>query len=111
MTLSIEVLPAPFGPMMARISPLRMSKETSRDRLHAAEGERDVLDREHRLAGRDVGARIGALTPAFSIAFAGTGYGLHVADRDARGDRALAAVLEGHLGRDVGLLASRHRAP
>ena len=29
MTLSIEVLPAPFGPMMARISPLRMSKETS----------------------------------------------------------------------------------
>src|ERR1700730_774155 len=29
MTLSIDVLPAPFGPMMARISPLRMSKETS----------------------------------------------------------------------------------
>ena len=30
MTLSIDVLPAPLGPMMARISPLRMSKETSR---------------------------------------------------------------------------------
>jgi hypothetical protein len=29
MTLSIEVLPAPFGPMIARISPLRMSKEIS----------------------------------------------------------------------------------
>src|SRR4051794_36897364 len=29
MQFSIEVLPAPFGPMMARISPLRMSKETS----------------------------------------------------------------------------------
>src|ERR1700687_2897072 len=29
MTLSMEVLPAPFGPMMARISPLRISKETS----------------------------------------------------------------------------------
>src|SRR6185436_15242982 len=29
MTLSIEVLPAPFGPMMARISPLRISNETS----------------------------------------------------------------------------------
>ena len=29
MTLSIEVLPAPFGPMMARISPLRMSNDTS----------------------------------------------------------------------------------
>ncbi len=30
MTFSIEVLPAPFGPMMARISPFLMSKETSR---------------------------------------------------------------------------------
>jgi hypothetical protein len=29
MQFSIEVLPAPFGPMMARISPLRMSKDTS----------------------------------------------------------------------------------
>jgi hypothetical protein len=29
MTLSIDVLPAPFGPMMARISPLRTSKEMS----------------------------------------------------------------------------------
>ena len=28
MTLSIEVLPAPFGPMMARISPLRISNDT-----------------------------------------------------------------------------------
>ena len=30
MTLSIEVLPAPFGPMMARTSPFLMSNETSR---------------------------------------------------------------------------------
>jgi hypothetical protein len=29
MTLSIEDLPAPFGPMMARISPSRMSNEMS----------------------------------------------------------------------------------
>src|SRR5215207_7604265 len=29
MQFSIEVLPAPFGPMMARISLLRMSKDTS----------------------------------------------------------------------------------
>ena len=29
MQFSIEVLPAPLGPMMARTSPLRMSKETS----------------------------------------------------------------------------------
>ncbi len=30
MTLSIDVLPAPLGPMMARISPFRMSKDTPR---------------------------------------------------------------------------------
>src|SRR3954468_23485626 len=30
MTFSIDVLPAPFGPMMARISPRFMSKETLR---------------------------------------------------------------------------------
>src|SRR5258708_20172830 len=30
MTLSIEVLPAPFGPMMARISPCLTSNDTSR---------------------------------------------------------------------------------
>ncbi len=29
MTLSIDDLPAPFGPMIARISPSRMSKEMS----------------------------------------------------------------------------------
>ena len=29
MTFSIDVLPAPFGPMIARISPLRMSNDTS----------------------------------------------------------------------------------
>src|SRR5215204_7530498 len=30
MTLSMEVLPAPFGPMMARTSPFLMSNDTSR---------------------------------------------------------------------------------
>src|SRR4051794_15130135 len=30
MTLSIEVFPAPFGPMMARISPFLTSNDTSR---------------------------------------------------------------------------------
>ena len=52
MTLSIEVLPAPFGPMMARISPLRMSKDTSRSALHAAERQRDVLERQQNVARR-----------------------------------------------------------
>ena len=71
------------------------------DRLHAAEGERHVLDREDRLAGRDLVAG-GCPHAAFSIGFAAHRMGLHVADRDARRERALAAVLEGDLGRDVG---------
>jgi hypothetical protein len=29
MQFSIDVLPAPFGPMMARISPFRISNDTS----------------------------------------------------------------------------------
>src|SRR5258708_18255672 len=33
MTLSIEVLPAPFGPMMARISPPEMAKDPSGNAL------------------------------------------------------------------------------
>ena len=49
-TFSIELLPAPLGPMMARTSLLRTSKETSESALHAAEGERDVAHLEQRIA-------------------------------------------------------------
>jgi hypothetical protein len=36
--------------MIARISPLRMSNGHVGERLHAAEGERDVLDGEDHVA-------------------------------------------------------------
>ena len=49
MTFSIEVLPAPFGPMIARISPLRMSNERPRS-PHAAERQRNMLDRQQDVA-------------------------------------------------------------
>ena len=66
MTLSIEVLPAPFGPMMARISPLRMSNDTPLTAFTPPNDERDVLDREQHLAGGDVGSRRRLSSPAFS---------------------------------------------
>ena len=58
------------------------------DRLHAAERERDVLDREHRLAGRDLGA---GRVPSRGLLHRLRGHriGLHVADRDARRERPL----------------------
>jgi len=52
MTLSIDVLPAPFGPMIARISPLAISNRYVADRLDAAKRQRDPLHRpEKNLAG------------------------------------------------------------
>src|SRR5229473_3232446 len=45
MTLSIEVLPAPFGPMMARISPPAMSKDTSVNAL-TPPNDNDTLSTE-----------------------------------------------------------------
>ena len=57
MQLSIEVLPAPFGPMMARISPLRMSNGHSVIAFTPPKRERHVLDREQRVA---LGQRSGA---------------------------------------------------
>ncbi len=68
MTLSIEVLPAPFGPMMARISPLRMSKETSLIAFTPPnDSETFSTDKQH-LAGRDVGWPLGRSHAAFSMA-------------------------------------------
>src|SRR6188768_1205152 len=72
MTLSIEVLPAPFGPMIADLALPDIQRHVG-DRLHPAEGERDVLDREDRLAGRDLvaGRRSHA---AFSMAAGSAGW-------------------------------------
>ena len=48
MTLSIEVLPAPFGPMMARISPFLMSKLTSRISAFTPPNDRLMFSTESR---------------------------------------------------------------
>ena len=70
------------------------------ERLHAAERERHVLDRQQRLRHRAVAAGRRSHA-AFSRA---AGFDRrHVADLHPRREHALAAVLERHLGRDVGL--------
>ncbi len=52
MTLSIELLPAPFGPMMARTSCSRTSKRDVGQRLDAAEAQRDAVEFEDRRSER-----------------------------------------------------------
>ena len=101
MTLSIDVLPAPFGPMMARISPLRMSNGHAADRPHAAERKRHVLHRQKHIPDRNIRT---ARRPSCRLPHGGNGFGLHVADFHARTDGALAAVLEGDLRRNVGFV-------
>ena len=63
MTLSMEVLPAPLGPMMARISPLRMSNETSRERLHPPKESETLSTESSGSSARDV-RPVGALMPS-----------------------------------------------
>src|SRR5438874_6704494 len=124
MTLSSDVLPAPFGPMMARISPLRMSKETPLIALTPPKAS-DTFSTASSTSPATTSVPLGALMPRFRKCderYPGRGSGpsarhpssrrlLHrrqrhggnVANLDARRKRALAAVLERHLGRDVGL--------
>ena len=98
MTLSIEVLPAPFGPMMARISPLRMSKETSEIALTPPNESETFSQRKQdspaaRCLAHAARLRVGGGWIAMSTIA-------------ARADElALAAVLIGDLGRDRGLAA------
>src|SRR5438876_9433253 len=146
MTLSIEVLPAPFGPMMARTSPFLMSKETSRI-ARTPPNDSDTPSIESRTSPAAMSLSAGALMAwPFRLSFRdraqrgtrnpGTSierasgfrvrslrsrpgmtervscrllhcrrhrYCRHVPDLHPRRDRALAAVLERHLGRNVGL--------
>src|SRR5262245_19722876 len=107
MTLSSEVLPAPFGPMMARISPLRMSKETPLIALTPPKAS-ETPSTASSTSPATISGPLGALMPwprARSRCLLHRRYRhrRNVANLDARGKRALAAVLERHLGRDVGL--------
>src|SRR5262245_63209206 len=124
MTLSSEVLPAPFGPIMARISPLRTSKETPATALTPRKAS-DTFSTASSTLPATMSCSLGALIPrlracddatraAGSLCSLSHGdrertevaarsccllhrrhrHRLHVADFDAGGEHALAAVLE-----------------
>src|SRR5829696_6576348 len=109
MQFSIDVLPAPFGPMMARISPLRISNETSVNACTPPKPS-DTLSTASRMSPFVMIGPSGALMAPSKASRSllqhrrGDRVGLHVADLHPRRDDALAAVLEGDLGADVGLL-------
>src|SRR3990170_5091802 len=105
MTLSIEVLPAPLGPMMARISPLRMSKETS-DSAFTPPNESDTPSTDRMISPAATSIRLRGLmsrSPSCGLLHDRRHSAGNVVDRNARVERAAAAVLEGDLGRDRGL--------
>ncbi len=62
MTLSIEVLPAPFGPMMARTSPFRMSNDTSRI-ARTPPNDSDTFSTESMTSPAAMSLAAGALMP------------------------------------------------
>src|SRR5215470_2580708 len=107
MTLSSEVLPAPLGPMMARISPLRMSKETPLIALTPPKAS-ETSSTASSTSPATIFGPLGALMPwprtrSRCLLHRQYRHGRHVANLDGGGERALAAILERHLGRDVGL--------
>ena len=104
MTLSIEVLPAPFGPMIARISCRRISRLIAVERRDAAKGEADPVGLQDRLADVLVQASHQARLPLANAARVRAGrqrHGRDLADRQLGAHHALAAVLEGDLGLDA----------
>src|SRR5512132_2992036 len=118
MTLSIEVLPAPFGPMMARTSPFLTSNDTSRI-ARTPPNDSDTFSIERIISPAAMSLAAGALInepqPRNEARVGGKAScrlpqdgrarnSRHVPDLDARREHALAAVLERHLRRDVGLL-------
>src|SRR5262250_802688 len=133
MMLSIEVLPAPFGPIMARISPLRMSNETPATALTPPKAS-DTFSTASSTLPATMSCSLGALMPRLreyddatraagslrSFSHGGRErtevaarsccflhrrhrHRLHVADFDAGGEHALAAILERYLGGNIGL--------
>src|SRR6266576_85182 len=102
MTLSIEDLPAPFGPMMARISCARTSKETPWSATTPPKAsEMSSISRMTAPAflavviSRDETSRASRRLPR-----RGDTVGLRLHDSQVRRYRAGAAVLETHLGLD-----------
>src|SRR6516225_5663668 len=113
MMLSIEVLPAPFGPMMARISPWRMSNETPVTALTPPNAN-ETLSTESSTSRAATSGPLGALTLLLqnlpcnarsrrALQRGQAGHGPDIADFQPRGKHALPAVLECHFCCDVGL--------
>ena len=93
MTSIIVVLPAPFGPMMARISPGSTTSDRLVQRLETVEADRDAVEIEDRvpLARRRLRSRIIAALRVAASARRGSGSARHRASsaacapvRDAR---------------------------
>src|SRR6185503_14737650 len=124
MTLSVEVLPAPFGPMMARTSPFLMSNDTSRIAT-TPPNDSDTRSTDSSTSPAAVSLALGALMArqlrrrppcpgggrssecvARSCCLPhrrGDRHRRRIAHLHPRGEDALAAVLEGDLGGNVGL--------
>src|SRR5690242_631197 len=98
MTLSIEVLPAPFGPMMARISRWRISRLMSVSALTPPKDRLMCSARSTASPMRFAALMMGSARPA---QWFHRSHGRDVVDGELGLERALAAVLEGHLGRDL----------
>src|SRR5258708_268134 len=97
MTLSIEDLPAPFGPMMARISCARTSKETPwRARETSSISRMAAPTFRPVVIPGDEPARASRRFPRRG----GDTVGLRLHDFQIRRYRTSAAVLEAHLGLD-----------
>src|ERR1044072_4911648 len=97
MQFSIEDLPAPLGPMMARISPLAMSKLMSVSAF-TPPNDRLMFSTESSTSLKERGRPMTARTPSPRLPErrgSGTGMRHQPADLDIALDRALAAVLEG----------------
>src|SRR5579885_1058784 len=110
MILSIDVLPAPFGPMIARISPLRISNETSLTALTPPK-DSDTFSTESSTSPTATSGPLGALMRRLRASYPCScrlphcwrrRLDLHIADFDPRLDHPFATILEGDLGGDVG---------
>src|ERR1700704_3580204 len=103
MTLSIEDFPAPFGPMMARISCSRTSKETSCSALTPPKAS--DTPSTARMAGpvprSATGVRSSSRPPC-----GGGAVDSGLCDAQVRGDDPGAAVFEAHLGLDEAMRLS-----
>src|SRR6476659_6475323 len=99
MTLSSELLPAPFGPMIARISCSRTSSEMSFSALTPPKAS----DTPSRRRTESPIARTAVMRCCRSSRHLGRACGkrLRLGDREVGGDDAGAAVLELHLRLDM----------